>query len=196
MTHRLPVALLCLRIALIPIFVAVYYLPEMVVGVAVKNWIGMLSFALGAAADWFTGYVARRAGMVSTFDVFLYPVVDKTRVVVALALIVWLGRADLFLASVVIGREIAIAGLRDRAAKIGMTKRGRVTGVWQKIVVIVFWLCGPVVTASVIALLLYEPVIPGISTPFLGVVTLWFAVLLIAISVPVSWIRVMRHMRT
>src|SRR6185312_1621077 len=143
-TFNIPIALTWLRIVLIPVFVGVYYLPD--------------------------GYLARRWGEVSAFGAFLDPVADKLMVAAALIMLVQLGRADSWLAIIIIGREIAISALREWMAQLGKSQSVAVAFV------------GKVKTAAqmvaIIALLLWEPVIPGVSTPWVGTVALWIAALL------------------
>lgn len=170
MILNIPIALTWLRIVLIPVFVGVYYLPDSLLPPVAKNWLAMSVFALAAITDWLDGYLARRWGEVSAFGAFLDPVADKLMVAAALIMLVQLGRADSWLAIIIIGREIAISALREWMAQLGKSKSvavafaGKVKTVAQMV--------------AIIALLLWEPVIPGISTPWLGTVALWVAALL------------------
>ena len=113
MIFNLPTALTWLRIVLIPVFVGVFYLPASWLSMPGKNWLAMTVFALAAITDWADGYLARKWGQTSAFGAFLDPVADKLMVVSALIVLVWLDRADAFLAIVIIGREIAISALRE-----------------------------------------------------------------------------------
>src|SRR6187401_2035249 len=135
-----------------------------------KNWTAMSIFAAAAVTDWLDGYLARLWGEVSAFGAFLDPVADKLMVAAALILLVALGRADAYLAIIIIGREIAISALREWMAELGAGRSVAVAFV------------GKLKTAAqmtaIIALLLYEPLIPGIPTPLLGTVALWIAVAL------------------
>jgi CDP-diacylglycerol--glycerol-3-phosphate 3-phosphatidyltransferase/cardiolipin synthase len=170
MPSNLPTALTWLRIVLIPVFVGVYYVPEAWLSAPARNWTGMWVFAAAAATDWLDGYLARRWGQTSAFGAFLDPVADKLMVAGALIILVWLDRAPAYLAIIIIGREVAISALREWMAQLGKTKNVAVAFV------------GKVKTAAqmtaMIALLLWEPVIPGISTPLLGTVALWIAAIL------------------
>jgi len=170
MTLNIPTALTWLRILLIPVFVAVYYVPEAWLSAVAKNWTAMTVFSIAAVTDWFDGYLARRWGQTSAFGAFLDPVADKLMVAAALIVLVWLDRADSWLAIIIIGREIAISALREWMAQLGETKSVAVAFI------------GKVKTAAqmtaIIALLLWQPVIPGISTRSLGTVALWIAALL------------------
>jgi cardiolipin synthase (CMP-forming) len=170
MTFNLPTALTWLRIVLIPVFVGVYYLPATALSMPAKNWLAMTVFALAAITDWADGYLARKWGQTSAFGAFLDPVADKLMVISALIVLVWLDRADAFLAIIIIGREIAISALREWMAQIGKSRSvavafiGKVKTVAQM--------------TAIIALLLRENVIPGVSTPLLGEIALWVAAIL------------------
>jgi len=170
MPFNLPIALTWLRIILIPVFVAVYYLPDTWLRPEMKNWTAMAIFAIAAVTDWLDGFLARRMGETSAFGAFLDPVADKLMVAAALILLVQLGRAEAYLAIIIIGREIAISALREWMAELGRRKNVAVAFV------------GKVKTAAqmtaIIALLLWEPVIPGVSTPLLGTIALWVAAVL------------------
>ena len=170
MTFNLPTALTWLRIVLIPVFVGVYYLPASVLSIPAKNWLAMTVFALAAITDWADGYLARRWGQTSAFGAFLDPVADKLMVAAALIMLVWLDRAETWLAIIIIGREIAVSALREWMAQIGKSKSVAVAFIGKV-------KTGAQITA-IIALLLYQPVIPGIDTKLLGKVALWVAAVL------------------
>ncbi|HKW81895.1 MAG TPA: CDP-diacylglycerol--glycerol-3-phosphate 3-phosphatidyltransferase, partial [Casimicrobiaceae bacterium] len=113
MLFNLPTALTWLRIVLIPVFVGVYYLPGGMLSLPQKNWLAMSVFALAAITDWADGYLARRWGQTSAFGAFLDPVADKLMIAAALIMLVWLDRAETWLAIIIIGREIAVSALRE-----------------------------------------------------------------------------------
>ncbi len=116
MQINLPNALTILRICLIPVLVAVFYLPF-------KNHllVAAVIFASAAVTDWVDGYLARKLGQVTTFGAFLDPVADKLMVAVALVLLVERHDTLLFTlaACVIIGREIVISALREWMAELG-----------------------------------------------------------------------------
>jgi CDP-diacylglycerol--glycerol-3-phosphate 3-phosphatidyltransferase/cardiolipin synthase len=167
---NLPIALTWLRIVLIPLFVGVYYLPDSLLSMPAKNWLAMSIFALAAFTDWADGYLARRWGQTSAFGAFLDPVADKLMVAAALIVLVWLDRADMWLAIIIIGREIAISALREWMAHMGKAKSVAVAFIGKV-------KTGAQITA-IIALLLDQPVIPGINTFWLGTTALWVAAIL------------------
>jgi CDP-diacylglycerol--glycerol-3-phosphate 3-phosphatidyltransferase/cardiolipin synthase len=170
MVPNIPTALTWLRIVLIPVFVGIYYVPQEWLSPVAENWIGMSVFALAAITDWLDGFLARRLGATSAFGAFLDPVADKLMVAAALILLVELGRAEAYLAIIIIGREIAISALREWMAQLGRSRKTSVAFI------------GKVKTVAqmtaLIALLLWEDVIPGISTAMLGTFALWIAAIL------------------
>jgi CDP-diacylglycerol--glycerol-3-phosphate 3-phosphatidyltransferase/cardiolipin synthase len=166
MTYSLPNLLTLFRIALIPVFVALFFapLPWAREGCA-------LIFALAAVTDWLDGYAARRMGLVSPIGAFLDPVADKLMVAAALVLIVqsdptpWLAVP----AIVIVGREITISALREWMAELGARAQVAVSVV------------GKFKTAMqmlAIILLLYQDDLWGIPVYTVGYVLLYVAVVL------------------
>jgi CDP-diacylglycerol--glycerol-3-phosphate 3-phosphatidyltransferase len=116
MAWNLPNILTWLRIAAIPLVMFLFYLPH--------PWADPLAgllFAAAAITDSLDGYFARRMGLTSRLGAFLDPVADKLIVAVALVLLVSKDPRPLIvlMASVIIGREIAISALREWMAELG-----------------------------------------------------------------------------
>ena len=112
----LPNILTLLRIALIPIFVASFYLPW--------EWRHLATaaiFGVAAATDWLDGYLARKLNQFTPFGAFLDPVADKLIVAAALIVLVQVHATALFAlpAIVIISREIVISALREWMAELG-----------------------------------------------------------------------------
>lgn len=117
---NVPIAFTLFRIALIPVFMSVFYLP-----VAWANEVCAIAFALAAVTDWIDGFLARRLKQVTVFGAFLDPVADKLMVAVALVLLVQ-ANPEIWIAlpaAIIIGREIAISALREWMARIGEHRR-------------------------------------------------------------------------
>ena len=115
----IPTILTWTRIVAIPLIVGVFYLglkPEL------QNLIATVLFVVFAATDWLDGFLARKLNQTSAFGAFLDPVADKFLVCASLLVLVHLGRADVFVALIIIGREIAISALREWMAQIGASK--------------------------------------------------------------------------
>lgn len=113
---NIPNFLTIFRIALIPLFVILFYIPTV--------WgktLAAFFFALAAFTDWLDGYLARLWQQVSPFGEFLDPVADKLMVSTALVLIA--ADSDLLYVAIpiaiIIGREIVISALREWMAELG-----------------------------------------------------------------------------
>lgn len=119
MFFTIPTLMTWTRIVAIPLIVGVFYLP---LAEPTRNLIATVMFVLFAATDWLDGYLARRLNQVSSFGAFLDPVADKFLVCASLLVLVHLNRADVFVALIIIGREIAISALREWMAQIGASK--------------------------------------------------------------------------
>ena len=165
-----PNILTLLRIALIPVFVLVYFLPN--------TWANMESagfFLLAALTDWLDGYLARKLNQSSAFGAFLDPVADKLMVAAALILIVAnphlrpaLMSAPLFsvVVLIIIGREIAVSALREWMAEVGKRKSVAVSYVGK---------FKTAVQMVAILLLLYERPILGMPAFRIGEILLYLA---------------------
>ncbi len=159
----IPTVLTLLRIALIPFFVAAFYMP-----VAWANVATAAIFVVAGVTDWFDGYLARRLNQISPFGAFLDPVADKLMVAVALVLLVqshptaWLAVP----AAVIIGREIAVSALREWMAELGerayvaVSSLGKYKTMAQMIAIV---------------LLLYRDPIAGLPVQTMGFVLLYIA---------------------
>lgn len=119
MPLNIPNLLTWARILLIPLVVGVYYMP---LSPGEQNFIATAAFLVAAVTDWIDGWLARKLNQMSAFGAFLDPVADKLMVAAALVMLVHLNRADVALAVIIIGREIAISALREWMAKIGAAK--------------------------------------------------------------------------
>ena len=122
MFMTIPTIMTWTRIFAIPLIVGVFYLPESMSSVAEKNWIATVMFVVFAATDWLDGYLARKLNQTSSFGAFLDPVADKFLVCACVLVLVHLQRADVFVALIIVGREIAISALREWMAQIGASK--------------------------------------------------------------------------
>ena len=120
MKLTVPTMLTLLRIAMIPVLAAVFYLPH-----GWTNFAAAAVFAVASATDWLDGWIARRYHQYSAFGAFLDPVADKLMVSTALFLIVQ-GHPTAWMAlwaAVIVGREIAVSALREWMAILGQRKR-------------------------------------------------------------------------
>jgi cardiolipin synthase (CMP-forming) len=115
----IPTLMTWARIVAIPLIIGVYYLN---IELQTKNLIATVLFVVFALTDWLDGYLARKLNQTSAFGAFLDPVADKILVCASLLVLVHLIRVDVFVALIIIGREIAISALREWMAQIGASK--------------------------------------------------------------------------
>jgi cardiolipin synthase len=167
MPFNIPILLTWLRVALIPLVVGVFYLPENWLPLHDRNFTATLVFIVAAVTDWFDGFLARRWNQTSAFGAFLDPVADKLMVAGALLVLVQLDRCNAILAFIIIGREITISALREWMAQIGASKSVAVSSL------------GKIKTAAQMVaipmLLYYEVVFGAIDTRYWGEKLLWLA---------------------
>ena len=119
MFFTVPTLLTWTRIIAIPLLVGVFYIG---LEQRLQNLIATTMFIVFAATDWLDGFLARKLNQTSSFGAFLDPVADKFLVCAALLVLVHLKRANVFVALIIIGREIAISALREWMAQIGASK--------------------------------------------------------------------------
>ena len=120
----LPTAVTLFRIALIPLFVLVFYLPF-----GWANVVATIIFALASISDWVDGYLARSMQLESSFGAFLDPVADKLMVVVVIVLLVE-ANPSIYVALpsvVIVAREISISALREWMAQLGASTAVKVS---------------------------------------------------------------------
>ena len=167
MFSTLPMIMTWTRIVAIPLILLVFYLP---ITLPVANLIATVMFVVFALTDWLDGYLARKLNQTSAFGAFLDPVADKFLVCACLLVLVHLGRADVFVALIIIGREIAISSLREWMAQMGASKS-----------VAVHMLGKVKTTVQMVAIpfLFYDGRIAGlIDTRLVGQVLIWVAAVL------------------
>jgi CDP-diacylglycerol--glycerol-3-phosphate 3-phosphatidyltransferase len=119
MFMTIPTLMTWARICAIPLIVGVFYLPESMASMQDKNLVATVMFVVFALTDWLDGYLARKLNQTSSFGAFLDPVADKFLVCACVLVLVHMGRTDVFVALIIIGREIAISALREWMAQIG-----------------------------------------------------------------------------
>lgn len=159
MPINLPIVLTWLRIAMIPLMVGLFYVPQAWISMPLRDTIAALAFIVAALTDWLDGWLARRWNQTSSFGAFLDPVADKLMVCAALLVLLDLNRVDTFIAFIIIGREITISALREWMAKIGASGS-----------VAVHWLGKFKTVSQMVAIpcLLYWQPLYGVSAQWVG----------------------------
>src|SRR5436190_1948735 len=85
-----------------------------------RSFIASLLYLVAAAGDFLDGYLARSRGQVSMLGKFLDPLADKLIVNAVLVYMVALGRVPAWVVVVLIGRDLAVNGLRSIASAQGL----------------------------------------------------------------------------
>jgi CDP-diacylglycerol--glycerol-3-phosphate 3-phosphatidyltransferase len=103
------------RIAAVPVLMLLLFFPG-----PVASFMAAVLFLLAGATDFLDGFLARRHRLVSRFGKFMDPLADKLLVSAALIMLIPMGRVPAWMAFVIVGRELAVTGLRGLAASEGI----------------------------------------------------------------------------
>ena len=160
----LPNSLTISRIALVPLFVAAFFLPG-----ETGRWIVFLLFCLAGLTDAVDGMIARRLNAESSLGRMLDPIADKLIVSAALLMLTadrTLQGIHLVPALVILCREILVSGLREFLAgadvSLPVTRVAKMKTVVQMVAI-----------AALIATTASERMLPGVTS--LALIGLWVA---------------------
>jgi CDP-diacylglycerol--glycerol-3-phosphate 3-phosphatidyltransferase len=118
---NLPNALTTIRIFLVPLLVVALltkFEGEAIFGVR-KELVAAAIFGLASATDWLDGYLARRRGQITALGQMMDPIADKLLTSAAFISLVQMDLAPAWMIAVIIGRELAVTGLRSVASSRG-----------------------------------------------------------------------------
>jgi CDP-diacylglycerol---glycerol-3-phosphate 3-phosphatidyltransferase len=165
---NVPIALTLIRIVLVPL-VIVFLISSQRVHVIIAAVI----FLAASLTDWLDGLIARRTNQVTRLGTLLDPVADKLLVAAALVSLVQVDMVPAWMAWVIIGRELAVTGLRGVALSMGVvvpaSRLGKLKTVTQYVAV---------------TLLILEKGVPAEFVPFHLVTDamLWITVIITVLS--------------
>ncbi|MGB0218574.1 MAG: CDP-diacylglycerol--glycerol-3-phosphate 3-phosphatidyltransferase [Sinimarinibacterium flocculans] len=116
MILTLPLLLTMMRVAAIPVVLALFY-----VDWPYARQMATVLYTLAGITDWLDGWLARRWNQESKFGAFLDPVADKLLVAVCLVMLLRDDPGGMLavVVAVIIGREITISALREWMAELG-----------------------------------------------------------------------------
>jgi CDP-diacylglycerol--glycerol-3-phosphate 3-phosphatidyltransferase len=165
---NLPIALTLVRIVLVPL-VMVFLISSSRVNVLIAAVI----FVAASLTDWLDGRIARQLNQVTRLGTLLDPVADKLLVAAAIVSLVHVDMVPAWVAVVIIGRELAVTGLRGIALSQGVVVPASSLGKSKTVSQYV-----------AITLLILEKGVPAEFVPFhlVSRVTLWVAVALTVLS--------------
>ena len=162
----LPNLLSLVRVGSIPVLVVMIHLNG-----PAWSWAAGLVFFVAGLTDLADGWLARRMKKVSVLGQYLDPVADKLLVASLLIALVGEGRAPTWVAIIIIGREIAVTGMRALAASKGFKVPSDMWGKWKTAVQML----------ALLLLVLHYPM-GGFDPHFWGMLSLWVAVAITAWS--------------
>jgi len=96
------------RVAAVPVIVFLMLFPN-----RTCTLLAAFLFAAAAITDFFDGFLARQLGLVSSFGKIMDPLADKVLVSSALIMLASYGWAPAWVVCIIIGRELAVTGLRN-----------------------------------------------------------------------------------
>jgi CDP-diacylglycerol--glycerol-3-phosphate 3-phosphatidyltransferase len=169
---NLPNALTLTRIFLVPLLVVVLLtkFEERIVFGWRKELVAAAIFALASFTDWLDGYLARRRKQVTPLGQVIDPLADKLLTSAAFLSLVQMGLAPAWMVAIIIGRELAVTGLRNFAYARGIAMPASPLGKIKMV--------GQVVT--ILALILGDVYWPDLRV--IGQAGLWLVVGLALIS--------------
>ena len=160
-----PNLLTSFRILLIPVFIILFLVPD-----STRSILAAIVFLVAALTDWLDGYLARKWQQVTKLGKLLDPVADKLLVLAALILLVDFQRVESWLVIILIGREIAMTGLRAIASTDGIVIPAEKTGKYKLFL-----------QATAIVLLILDYKVP-LNFRLWGNVMLWISMVLALVS--------------
>ena len=103
-----------LRVALIPVYLVLWYLDF-----PGNNYAALAVFVIASLTDLLDGYIARHYNQITDFGKFMDPLADKCLVTAAMLWFVEVGQMPAWALLIVIVREFGVSGLRMVAADKG-----------------------------------------------------------------------------
>ncbi len=139
---NLPNKLTMLRMAMIPFFIACFYLPF-----DFNIFIAAGVFALAYATDALDGYLARKNKQVTDFGKLMDPIADKLLSAAALIMLCYMKMIHPIAVIVILSREFFISGLRlvcaDKGVVVAASKWGKLKTISQAVCIMAVMLLYP-----------------------------------------------------
>ena len=121
---NVPNRLTLLRIVLVPVFMVFELLPI----TKYHLFIALFIFVIASLTDLIDGKLARRNNQVTNFGKLMDPLADKLLVTAALVGFVQLGLGDVWIAMIIIARELLVTSLRAVAGNSGTVIAANIWG--------------------------------------------------------------------
>ena len=156
-----PNQLTLFRIAAVPVIIILLLFPN-----RICTFIAALFFSAAAITDYLDGFLARKRGQVTTLGKVMDPVADKLLVSSAFIMLTSLGWLPAWMVCVIIGRELAVTGLRNIIAEKGEDLSASNLGKYKTGFQI----------AAIIPLMIHFPFL-GLDVQVIGYLFLWGALI-------------------
>ncbi len=157
-----PNSLTLFRVASVPVIVILLLFPN-----RLSTIVAALFFSIAAITDFLDGFFARQKGLTSNFGKVMDPIADKLLVSSVFIMLSSLGWIPSWVVCIIIGREIAVTGLRNIAAQKGRDVSASSLGKYKTGFQI----------AAIIPLIIHFPYFT-IDFHAIGTVFLWVALIL------------------
>ena len=157
-----PNTLTLFRVAAVPVIVILLLFPN-----RPSTLVAALFFSVAAITDFLDGFLARQQGLISNFGKVMDPIADKLLVSSAFIMLASLGWIPSWIVCIIIGREIAVTGLRSIAIQKGKDVSASSLGKYKTGFQI----------AAIIPLIIHFPYLT-IDFHAIGEIFLWVALLL------------------
>jgi CDP-diacylglycerol--glycerol-3-phosphate 3-phosphatidyltransferase len=156
---NLSISLTLLRILLVPLVVMFLLVPS-----ANNDLWAVGIFLLGGATDLLDGYLARKREQITRLGILLDPIADKLLTYAAFICLVGLGLVPAWMVVIIVGRELAVSGLRAVASAQGLMIEASDLGKTKM-----------VLQVAAISVVLLERPYPALRLP--GQALLWLVIL-------------------
>jgi CDP-diacylglycerol--glycerol-3-phosphate 3-phosphatidyltransferase len=159
-TANHPNGLTLIRIAIIPLIIILFSFPMS----PFMTFLSAVVFSVAAFTDYLDGFLARRQGKVTFMGKAMDPVADKLLTSSAFIMLAAHGWVPAWMVCVIVGRELAVTGLRSVIASKGMdisaSRLGKLKTGFQ--------------IAAIIPLMIHYPFF-GLDAQGIGQILLWLA---------------------
>ena len=175
-----PNTLTLFRVAAIPLIVVllIFETPN-----RFCTFLSAILYSLAAITDYLDGYLARRWGRISSFGKIMDPVADKLLVSSTFIMLTAHGWIPAWVVCVIIGRELAVTGLRNIISEVGEDVSASMLGKYKT---------GFQISAQIPLLIHYSYF--GVNFHAIGMFFLWGALLMTIWSGADYFFRFRKHL--
>ena len=159
---NLPNTITLLRICVIPVLFCILLSPGRTLSLIIT-----ILFVIAAFTDLLDGYIARKYGIVTKMGKLLDPIADKIILSTAMILMIPIGRIPAWVVALIVMRDVAVDGIRIISSSDGIVIPASKLGKQKTLSQIV----------AISFLIIHYPLF-GIDTHFVGIVTLYVALIL------------------